>query len=335
VRITEQDWKALEADRHASGVVSRRLYPQSDKDIHIAVDQPTGRRMLLLRVAQSSSKRVEGRYGPLPVTRGLEMRFSVGVGGTRDLQVLLTAPSGREVFNPLITDIAAAASEAKDVGHMIDLAIGRFEHWRRLLEAIRDSGLSAEQRRGLYGELYTLRDLMLSSLSEIDAVQSWTGPTGADQDFQFEGAAIEVKTGVAKSPQTLVIANERQLDDTGMRHLVLAHIWVDERRGNNGESLNRIVADIRSRLGDTYAGQIFDDLLIRAGYLIDQSGLYDEPCNIVRRRSFWRVANNFPRIVQADLRDGVGECRYRINPVRLDPYRITMEDVVGIVRGLM
>jgi len=263
------------------------------------------------------------------------MQFSPAATGMRDLQVILTASSGREVFNPLITDIAAAAAAAQTADDLIDLAIGRFEHWRRLLEAIHDSGLSAEGRRGLYGELCVLRDIVIPSLPDVAAIESWTGPLGADQDFQLPGTAIEVKTGMAKSPQTLVIANERQLDDTGVLHLVLAHLWVDERRGGQGESLNRIVRDIRTCLGSILDHQVFDDLLVTAGYLNEQANLYDEPRYTVRERTFWRVEGDFPRIVRADLREGVGDCRYRISPVRLDSYRIPAEDVVGIVKGSM
>ena len=29
--------------------------------------------------------------------------------------------------------------------------------------------------------------------------------------------------------------------------------------------------------------------------------------------SFWHVAGDFPRITEADLRPGVGDCRYRIS----------------------
>src|SRR5687767_13912059 len=105
--ITEAEWTQLEADQHPHGIVTRRLFPQSPHDVFIAIQQPTGRRMLLLRVPAGTAETVIRRYGTLPTTRGLELRFSPSGGTTaRELQVILTQSDRREIFNPLITDMA-------------------------------------------------------------------------------------------------------------------------------------------------------------------------------------------------------------------------------------
>jgi hypothetical protein len=335
VRITEEHWQDLETETYSSGLVTRRLYPDSDLDIHIAVEQTSGRRMLLLGVPQATAELAVRRHGALPMTRGLAMQFAPATVGHRNLQVILTSDAGREVFNPLIADIAATAVAHDDPDTLVSAAIDRFEHWRRLLESIRENGLLPERRRGLYGELFLLRELVLPALSTTAAVSCWTGPTGADQDFQLEHMALEIKTGRMKSPPTLEIASERQLDGAGLAQLVLAHIWVEERRGGSGESLNRIVDDIRARIEKAAIRYHFDALLANAAFLDDQRDHYDEPRYTVRGRTFWLVHGDFPRVTRTDLRDGVRDCRYQVSVGHLDQYRVTEEEVAGFVKGPM
>lgn len=194
------------------------------------------------------------------------------------------------------------------------------------------AGLTPEARRGLFGELSILRGHLLPALPAAQAVAAWTGPTAAHQDFQLPGAAIEVKATSAKEPQTLVISSERELDPSGTPQLILAGLSLDERRGGSGESLNTAVGSARGDVTDPAARSLLDDLLVRAGYLQSQRDLYDEPRYTVRRERFWHVTGDFPRITEADLRPGVGDCRYRISTSGLDQYLMTADQVGSVVR---
>ena len=251
----------------------------------------------------------------------------------RELRVVLTDNSLREVFNPLADDIATTAGTEPSGTEAVLAGVSRFEHWRLMLERLADTGLPPEARRGLFGELMILRDHLLPALPAADAVSAWTGPTAANQDFQLVGAAIEVKTSSGKEPQTLVIASERELDGQGTGTLMLAHLSLDERRGGNGESLNTAIDGTRALVTDATTSALLDDLLVRAGYLSQQRELYDEPRYSVRKQRFWRVTGDFPRITEADLRVGVGDCHYRISTAGLEPYLMTTEQVTAAVTG--
>ncbi|WP_165824380.1 PD-(D/E)XK motif protein [Micromonospora globispora] len=333
MRITEEDWAPLEAEHHPYGIVARRLFPRSSHDILMAVQQPTGRRVLLIRVPESVGKAVAGRHPTLPSTRGLAMQFATAPDGSTELRIVLTAHDRREVFNPLIADVAVTAQAADRPDEALTVAIERFEHWRHLLQSIRDTGLGDEARRGLFGELVLLRDHLLAVLAPQHAVSGWRGPTGAHQDFELQSCAIEVKTGTGKSPRSIVIASERQLDDAAVDHLLLAYLSVDERRGGSGESLNAVVDSVREAMATTETRTEFNDLLVRAGYLSEHRHLYDDIRYTVRQTDFWHVTANFPRIVESDLRPGVGDCRYRISTVGLDQYGVSAEWVASIVKG--
>jgi hypothetical protein len=331
--ITERDWDQLEADQHARGTTVRRVYPRSSQEIFIAVRHPDGCRMLTLGISTRAAGDVLRRLHALPRTRGIEMQFARLGDGRGELRVVLTDNGLREVFNPLASDIASTAQALTDTPDAVMAAVSRFEHWRRMLASIADTGLSPEHRRGLFGELTILRRHLLPALRALDAVRAWAGPTAANQDFQLPRAAIEVKASSGKEPQVLLISNERQLDDKGVPRLLLAHISLDERQGGNGESLNAAVDGTRDALGDAAARDLLDDLLVRTGYLHRHRDLYDEPRYTVRKQRFWEVAGDFPRITEGDLRPGVGDCRYSITTAGLERYLLSPEDMAEAISG--
>jgi hypothetical protein len=331
VTVTERDWVQLEADWHTNGVTVRRIYPQSAHEIFIAVRHPDGDRMLTIQVSTHAAADVLRRIRALPRTRGLEMQFT-GLGNDNgELRVILTDINLQEVFSPLVSDIAAAANAEPSVTDAVLAAVSRFEHWRQLLQDLAVSGLTPQSRRGLCGELFFLRDQLLTTLPADEAVRSWTGPTGAHQDFQLPSAAVEIKTSSGKQPQTLMISSERELDDTGSGRLILAYYSLDERRGGSGESLNAVVDRTRDLITGMATRETLDDLLVRVGYLRHHRDQYDEPRYTVRKQRFWDVTGDFPRITEADLRPGVGDCEYRISIAGLEQYVLTTEDVLSTV----
>lgn len=209
----------------------------------------------------------------------------------------------------------------------------RFGRWQALLSAVSRDGLTVEARRGLYGELLVLGDVLLSRLAPSGAVAAWTGPTGTNQDFEMPEVAMETKASTAKRPRSIRIASERQLDGTGTASLLLALAQLDERRGGTGESLNRRVDQIRGRLTDPATRTRFDGLLIQAGYLPGQRDLYDEPRYTLRELRFWHVRDGFPRLVEADLPDGVGNCSYHLDVSALSAYRAGADEVKDLIGG--
>ena len=202
------------------GTTVRRVYPRSPHEIFIAVRHPDGSRMLTLSVGMRAADEVLRRLHELPRTRGLEMQFARLDDGNGELRVVLTDSSLREVFNPLASDIAATAQAQPGPAEAV---AGCLQPVRALAahaaEPGSDTGPAPEARRGLFGELTILRDHLLPAMPATDAVGAWTGPTAANQDFQLPGAAIEVKTSSGKEPQTLIISNERELDENGTPRL--------------------------------------------------------------------------------------------------------------------
>jgi hypothetical protein len=333
VTVTEDDWQTLESPQDTPGRSSISLYTDSPLDIHLAVSHPGRQRMLVLRTDARSADPIVRSVSRLPKAAGIEMNLSAVSRVEYELQLVLTANDLNEVFNPLVADVADVARDAPDATGALSAAVQRFGRWQELLSAVGRDGLTVEARRGLYGELLVLGDVLLTQLSPAEAVAAWTGPTGTNQDFEMPDVAVETKASTAKRPRSIRIASERQLDGAGTAALLLGLVQLDERRGGTGESLNRRVDGIRRQLTDPAARTRFDGLLIQAGYLPVQRDLYDEPRYTLRDLRFWHVRDDFPRLVESDLPEGVGDCSYRLDVSALSIYKAETDEVKELIGG--
>lgn len=331
--ITEEDWQELESPHQVPGRAVRRLHPNSAVDIFLSVDHPSGRRKLVLRSDAHSADEIVRGAGRLPRTTGIEMQVLAASRLEYELQLVLLTGELQEVFNPLVADVATTAAGASTAAVALSAAVDRFVRWQELLRAVEKDGLGTDARRGLFGELLVLGERLLGRVPDAQAVEAWSGPTGANQDFQLPRVAIEVKTTAAKRPLNIRIASERQLDDTGTPSLLLCLVTLDERRGGTGQSLNQRVDAIRRQLSSRSDLARFDALLVQAGYLSVHHEHYDEPRYTQREQRFWHVGNGFPRLVESDLQEGVSDCTYLVAVSGLDRHRATDEDVAALIGG--
>ena len=69
-----------------------------------------------------------------------------------------------------------------------------------------------------------------------EAVRSWRGPLGADQDFQMGTTNVEVKTSTAHGLESIPISSERQLDVPEGVGLILVAMSLDSRMGFGGNA---------------------------------------------------------------------------------------------------
>lgn len=330
--ITEADWQDLETPQGTPGRSMRRIHPESPHDIHIAVTYPHRQRMLVLDTDERAYERAATAYGRLPRTQGLELAFTRLTRQHYELTIALTSNGLKNVFTTLVIDIARAISQAPDGASAVNTAINQFERWQTLLRSLGEDGLGVEARRGLFGELLLLRDYAIPELGPADAVLSWTGPSGSNQDFQMTDCAIEVKATTARASSEIVIANERQLDGTGVAELLLALVVLDERRGGTGTSLNAMVESVRAALAGPAQADL-EERLARIGYFSQHMSHYDEPRYTLREIRFWSVRGEFPRIIESELRSGVSTCSYRIQTAGLDAYVMAQDEVRKLIRG--
>jgi hypothetical protein len=308
--MLEELWATLErrlpGDR--DGTLVQRVRPESRVDLFVTARRREPNRSLELHVDASASP------DELPTgTRGIAVASERLPGSPARTALILELrdPAAAQLFATLCDDITERAAKAESDEHAATVLINRFTRWKRMLERAPD-GLSPSRQRGLYGELWTLRELLAPALGVERAVAAWIGPEGAPRDFETEGHGVESKTSAANEPQVVAINGERQLDDAGLASLHLVHLSLESVQGS-GETLPDLVNAVRTLVAGTSAEGGLDDLILESGYLDAHASRYGREGYLLRRLTVLRVAGpDFPRLTEDALPDGVGSVRYRL-----------------------
>lgn len=302
------------------GLLTRLATPDNGQRLRVGVEWPSRTRVLLF----SADAAALPPRTSWPECRGLELLLEKVDNGKVTLLVRLRDRRGIDVFTALAEDLArrAIGGSESEAARRVLSALAR---WQRFLAAIGRS-LSDEARRGLWGELKVLQDLITRTVGIEAAVMAWRGPSGAPQDFQHQGTAIEVKTRAARSPAVVRISSEQQLHDVPWNYIILCHIAVDEQDGA-GETLAQRIRAIRSAVTATPVADVFEDLLLDAGWLDAEEEKHSVRGFILRKLEFFRVTNGFPRLTPSCLPLGIGGLAYDLSLDAAAQYGVTIDEV--------
>lgn len=318
----EQLWEEIELELaggassgSGGGMLTRLATPESDQRLRVGVEWPSRTRVLLF----SADAVVLPPRATWPECRGLELLLDRANVGKSTLMVRLRNIHGRDVFTALAEDLAKRAVGGSEV-EAAKRVLAALARWQRFLAATGRS-LSDETRRGLWGELKVLQDVIAPVIGIDAAVNAWRGPSGAPQDFQHQGAAVEVKTRAARSPAVVRISGEQQLHDTPWKDLFLAHVAVDEQEGS-GETLPQRIAAVRKSVAGSSAVELFEDGLLDAGWLEAEEEKHRTRGFFVRELEFFKVAEGFPRLTPPVLPQGIGGLAYDLSLDAALPYAV-------------
>jgi len=321
-------WKILEdssANECVDGIIIRRVSPDIPHDIFLGFEIPSNRRMFMIRV----NKRNLSEFRQLPAFKGFEIT-TVSIPEEQNQYVtlgfILSDPVFRDIFSTLCEDIFETAIIEKTQEIMINSVKNRLLMWKQFLESFGIQGLSSEYQRGLFGELRFLRDMLMPAAGIEKAIHAWKGPSKSNQDFQISGIGIEVKTSIAKQHQKIPIASEQQLDDSGLKALYIYHLSIRE-INEQGETLPGIINHIRELIF-SQNGPIheFETQLFKAGYLDKHREKYEKKGYVDRDNHFFRVNDRFPRIIEDDLKSGVGDVHYTLDVSACMPFSVHREE---------
>jgi hypothetical protein len=332
--IYAEIWKSLEAaSKHTNGYVRRRVKPQSICDLFLGVAKPSNQHMLQVQLTETSA----AKLSDLPSARGIDVTIIHNIYEQNGpiLQLALKERRFDAVFDALIQDIIEVVARAESESTAVTAFLSRLRHWQKFLQHAGPDGLSREAQQGLYGELWFLRQQLMPVVGRNTALRAWIGPDGAHQDFLLQPCAIEVKTTASKEPQQLIIQSERQLDDTGLSALFLFHLSVDSHE-NMGETLVMMIDSLREQLQiDVAALELFEDRLLKAGFLQSQASQYERTGYSIRHTNLYRVRDSFPRIIERDLKPGVGSVRYSIASAECRHFVVSEDELKSQLGGVL
>jgi hypothetical protein len=103
-------------------------------------------------------------------------------------------------------------------------------------------------------------------------------------------------------------------------------------RQEQGETLPEIIATVRSIVAsDAIAKDELENLLFEVGYLDIHATRYENIGYTIREHNYFDVETDFPKIIESDLRNGVGDVRYTISVAECKRFSIPESEVVALI----
>lgn len=315
----EQLWQEFETDESfASGILIKRYDAEIIPDIYVALKAPERIRCLAIGIQNDQDISLWNKLQ--------DLRFEIQPNRLRKNQNLLlltlTNPIHKPIFSILCEDLIDSVANTTSEKDLIEILMHRFAQWENLFSKANSEGLTTEEQKGLFGELFVLRQAIHHSNNLNACLSAWTGPTAAARDFQLGDWAIEIKTTTANNPQKIGISNELQLDTLNLNALYLVHLSF-EMLQEHGESLNKMVEDVTALCNpDPFASAQLRLLLWQAGYFAHHQELYGRNGYVLREQNVYQVKDSFPRLTQANLPIGVSEVKYIIAKASCESFAV-------------
>lgn len=289
--------------------IYKEIASVSGKTLHLGKENNTGIKCFMFKARRGAVQEKD-----LPATKGLEVRFDFGFMEKEEVAIVLKLMNDEflHVFVALLNDIVTAVQNQENEEAFVASFFNRLGIWKLFLDKSGLKGLSPERRRGLFGELYFLKEMLLH-ICGPGALKYWVGPEAATHDFELGGGAIELKTSAGKKSQRITISNERQLDDEGYSTLFLCDLSIAVRRHASPNLVEMITAVENTLSSDQVALVHFRNLLLMSGYSPIHNDLYIIEGYHVEEVNYYKVGEGFPRIIGKDLMPGIGGIRYTVD----------------------
>ncbi len=325
-------WQRLEEEKTV-GLVKRLYSSVMDFHIYATFQYPES----YFGVAFSFSSDIKIDISNFENLRDLKVLLldDTSYVNTKLIIIELLHPTSRDIFAILCENLVLSVIQLNTEQKIVHAVIGQLNKWKTLFDKSTSEGLSAEQQQGLFGELTFLRKCLLQhDANPFDVLNTWVGVEAALRDFQCSTWAVEVKTTATNNPQRVAINGERQLDETLLENLFLFHCSVEVSNGN-GETLNQIIADIRSLLeSNVYALNLFNSKLFEVGYFDGHANKYENRFYKIRSENYYKITDDFPRIKENELRSGVSGVKYDIILAMCDEYLITESQLLSTIQNI-
>jgi len=117
--------------------------------------------------------------------------------------------------------------------------------------------------------------------------------------------------------------------------LFLFYLSLDA-RPHQGETLVAMINQVWNAIGDSNSGRdLFSRKLLEAGYIDAHSSKYNSTGYTIRELNVFCVQGDFPRIIESDLRAGVGDVTYSIGASECKHYSVPADQMISAITGAM
>jgi hypothetical protein len=236
--------------------------------------------------------------------------------GTWVLTFRLVRNDNEDVFLRFCWDIIE--SSRNNNGDKIEFILQRYKKWLKLMEYNRQDIMSGSMQKGLLGELLFLKEL-ISTMGDTKAVNSWSGPDDADQDFIYDNTWTEIKA-VSADAERVEISSIEQLDNNIGGTLRVYYLETTTPDNALGFTLAKIVSDVKTLIsGNPEAKELFEHKIFMYGY-------EDKPCYDFQKYRLCKVdeydiRNNFPRITKDSINPAIVRAQYSISFAAIEDFK--------------
>ena len=229
------------------------------------------------------------------------------------LCIILNDDFFKDLFDDLILSIYSKISKISNPEEYSELFARHFFKWSAFFENRKTDGLTKDQIKGLIGELFYLKNLLLNSELIVDyIIQSWRGPYDEGHDFVFENKDFEIKT-IDSSKNNIRISSEFQLECEKGKKLELVVILATP-DNENGLSLKSLINDIKTIVHDKFGdNSIFINAIAQKGLIIgdlDQYEIYRY--TPIEEISYDSSKENFPKLIRSSIPEEINKLNYNI-----------------------
>ena len=194
------------------------------------------------------------------------------------------------------------------------------QSWSEFLRP-RRQGLSDNALIGLIGELFVFTEHFLSELDPSLAVDYFTGPDKAPQDFAGSGFALEVKSTEKKTPDALHISSLNQLT-TSVEKLGICLIQFN--RSQVGFSLQTLLEKAESALISNFGSLMrFRKKVHKLAGLATEAQL--QKTFSLHQEKLWVVEEDFPRLTPSSIPAGITRAEYSIQISAIEENTVTIK----------
>ncbi len=233
----------------------------------------------------------------------------------------------QDLFFSLCETLVGALRNVSDPTVGLAVALAQIKRWKAFLAGRKARTLTAEEVRGLFGELTFIRQLLRQGFTEREAVESWQGPEDSHQDFIWGNSSVEIKCLSGRERSTVRISSEDQLEAVNDNLFLRVFRLADMSGSEKARSLNDLAREVEGSFSDSEALENFSNKIAKAGYV--ELHEYDNPKFIVAEEKSYRVTNGFPRLIRSEIPEGVVRVGYEIELESIKPFECNDQDIWG------
>lgn len=200
----------------------------------------------------------------------------------------------KQVFYVLCNNLVKAAIGCQSEDIAMAAVKNRFLTWKKLFKNP-SAQMTEELYKGLFGELFFLKEYLMAHHDIAVAVNAWSGPDKTAKDFSVSSDWYEIKT-VSTNSEMVKISSLTQLDAEEPGHLVLVKTEKMSNEFDNGEcTVEQLMTLILKLITDESVKDEFVKKIIKYGYDVDGDNSSYHRYRVAKM-NFYGVNNDFPKI---------------------------------------